>query len=65
MVVFSSGYNWSIDANSIDQTTFELSVKNPNGGEEVVHRDPEAIMREIAELDTESAQVLEKIKALL
>ena len=31
---------WSVDAKSIDQTTFDLSVKNPNGGEEVVHRSP-------------------------
>ena len=31
---------WSVDAKSIDQTTFDLSVKNPNGGEEVTHRSP-------------------------
>ena len=32
--------SWSVDAKSIDQTTFDLSVKNPNGGEEVTHRSP-------------------------
>ena len=29
-----------MDAKSIDQTTFDLSVKNPNGGEEIAHRSP-------------------------
>jgi type I restriction enzyme M protein len=57
--------SWSVDAKSIDQRTFELSVKNPNAGVEVKHRSPEAIMGEITALDAESEQVLEKIKAIL
>ena len=57
--------SWSVDAKSIDQTTFDLSVKNPNGGEEVTHRSPEEIMDEIAALDAESTEVLENIRALL
>ena len=57
--------SWSVDAKTIDQTTFDLSVKNPNGGEEIAHRSPEAIMDEIAALDAESAEVLGNIKALL
>ena len=57
--------SWSLDAKSIDQTTFDLSVKNPNGGEVVAHRSPEDIMDEIALLDAESAEVLGNIKALL
>src|SRR6266849_196304 len=57
--------SWSVDAKNIDQTTFDLSVKNPNDGEEVAHRSPEAIMDEIAALDAESAEVLQTIKGLL
>jgi len=57
--------SWTVDAKSIDQTTFDVSVKNPNGGEEVVHRRPEEIMDEIAALDAESAKVLGKIRGLL
>ncbi len=57
--------SWTLDAKTIDQETFDLSVKNPNGGEEVKHRSPKEIMAEIATLDAESANVLEKIKALL
>ena len=56
---------WSVDAKSIDKATFDLSVKNPNGGEEIAHRSPQEIMDEIAALDAESAEVLESIKALL
>ncbi|HYW44886.1 MAG TPA: N-6 DNA methylase [Bryobacteraceae bacterium] len=57
--------SWSLDAKSIDKEAFDLSVKNPNGGEEIMHRSPKKIMDEIAALDAESAKVLEKIKALL
>ncbi len=56
--------SWSVDAASIDPATFDLSVKNPNGGEEVTHRSPQAIMDEIAALDAESAAVMAKIRAL-
>ncbi len=60
-----SSKSWSVDAKSIDKTTFDLSVKNPNGGEEIAHRSPEEIMDEIAALDTESAEVLAGIRGLL
>jgi len=57
--------SWSINAKTIDPATFDLSVKNPNGGEEITHRSPKAIMDEIAMLDAKSAKVLGNIKALL
>ena len=57
--------SWSVDAKTIDPATFDLSVKNPNGGEEIVHRSPKAIMEEIAALDAESAEVLAGIRRLL
>jgi type I restriction enzyme M protein len=58
--------SWSVDAkDDVDKETFDLSVKNPNGGEEIAHRSPMAIMDEIAALDAESAEVLESIRALL
>ena len=59
-----SAKSWMVDAKSIDQTTFDLSVKNPNGGEEVKHRSPREIMEEIAALDAEGAGVLANIKGL-
>ena len=57
--------SWSVDAKSIDKATFDLSVKNPNGGEEITHRSPQEIMDEIAALDAESAEVLGNIRGLL
>src|ERR1700680_2132901 len=57
--------SWAVDTKSIDKTTYDLSMKNPNGGEAVVHRSPQEIMDEIAALDAESAEVLASIKALL
>ena len=32
---------WSVDVAAIDTKTFELSVKNPNGGEEIAHCGPQ------------------------
>jgi len=57
--------SWTVGAKGIHQNTFDLSVKNPNAAEEVVHRTPQEILDEIAALDAESAEVLENIKALL
>ena len=44
---------------------YDLSVKNPDVGEEIVHCSPLDIMDEIALLDAESAAVLAKIRGLL
>jgi type I restriction enzyme M protein len=57
--------SWTVDAKTIDQTTFDLSVKNPNGGEVVVHRSPQDIMIEIAALDKQSAEILKGIRGRL
>lgn len=57
--------SWTIDAADIDPVTFDLSVKNPNGGEDVQHRSPEDILDEIAALDAESAEVLAGVRGLL
>ena len=57
--------SWSLDAASIDKSTFDLSVKNPSGGQEITHRTPADILEEIATLDAESAEVLESIRGLL
>ena len=57
--------SWSVDAAAIEPKTFDLSVKNPNGGAEIAHRSPQEIMDEIAMLDAESAEVLANIRELL
>ncbi|MGV0950657.1 MAG: N-6 DNA methylase, partial [Azonexus sp.] len=60
-----SAKSWSVDAAQIGTVNHDLSVKNPNGSEAVIHRSPQAIMDEIAALDAESANVLANIRALL
>ncbi|MCB1206530.1 MAG: N-6 DNA methylase, partial [Verrucomicrobiae bacterium] len=57
--------SWSLDVGEIDTEIWDLSVKNPNGGEEVTHRSPHDIMEEIAALDAESAEVLGRIRELV
>jgi type I restriction enzyme M protein len=60
-----SPQSWSIDVSGIDKKTFDISVKNPNGNDEIVHRSPQEILDEIAALDLESAEILQGIRGLL
>ena len=60
-----SAKSWSVDAATVDPATFDLSVKNPNGGEAIAHRSPQDIMDEIVALDVGSAETLANIRALL
>ena len=57
--------SWSMDIKTLDMATFDLSAKNPNGGEEVALRSPDEILDEIAALDAESAEVLATVRSLL
>jgi type I restriction enzyme M protein len=60
-----SDNSWSVNVKEIDQETYDLSVKNPNKNDEVVLREPKAILKEIAELDKESAKILKEVSALV
>ena len=60
-----SPQSWSVDVGGVDTTSFDLSVKNPNGGDEVVLRTPLEILDEVAALDAESAEVLATIRGLV
>lgn len=57
--------SWSVAVDSIDPQRWDLSVKNPHGGEAAALRSPQEIMAEIAALDAESAEVLGRIRGLL
>jgi type I restriction enzyme M protein len=61
----NSPKSWSVERSAIDPASFDLSVKNPDAGEEVALREPEAILAEIAALDAQSAGILAEIRALL
>lgn len=57
----NSENSWSVDIADIDQSTFDLSVKNPNGKDAAVLREPKEILEEMKRLDEESAEILKAI----
>jgi type I restriction enzyme M protein len=57
--------SWTVNVKDIDQSTFDLSVKNPNKKEEAALRQPQAILLEMRELDKEADEVLESIANLI
>lgn len=57
--------SWSIKIKEIDQTTFDLSAKNPNKKEEAALRQPQEILEEMKALDEESTEILNSILELI
>jgi type I restriction enzyme M protein len=57
--------SWTVNIKDIDQTTLDLSAKNPNTPEEAPLRQPNEILEEMSELDKESATILETIKEMI
>lgn len=57
--------SWTVNVKDIDQSTFDLSVKNPNKKEEVTLRQPQVILEEMKALDEESAEILNSILELI
>jgi len=57
--------SWTVNINDIDPETFDLSVKNPNTPEEAPLREPKEILKEMAELDKQSAGIMENLKLLI
>ncbi|MEZ7514239.1 class I SAM-dependent DNA methyltransferase [Flavobacterium frigidarium] len=57
--------SWNIKVVDIDETTFDLSVKNPNTPEEAALRSPEEILDEMVYLDKETKSILNAIKELI
>jgi len=60
-----SDKSWSVDVQEIDQTSFDLSVKNPNKAEDAALRDPQEILDKIAALDADSAEILGGIRGMV
>ena len=57
--------SWFVDLNDVDSETLDLSVKNPNKNDEIIYREPKEIIAEIEKLDTQSAEIIAKIKELV
>jgi len=60
-----SDKSWTVNAEEIDKSSFDISVKNPNKLGEALLRDPQKILKEIATLDAESEKVLERIRGII
>lgn len=57
--------SWSVDVSEIDESTWDMSIKNPNKDNEEVLREPSVIIEEIMALDKESEAILSSIQRLL
>jgi type I restriction enzyme M protein len=57
--------SWSIEMTTIDQRTYDLSVKNPNKNNETKLRHPNDILEEMKKLDNETKELLEIIQTYL
>ncbi|HET6225101.1 MAG TPA: N-6 DNA methylase [Bacteroidia bacterium] len=57
--------SWTVKIKDVDQSTFDLSAKNPNKKEEGGLRSPKEILKELKILDQESADILNSIKELI
>ena len=59
-----SDKSWSLAISDIDESTYDLSVKNPNVEEAAPLREPKDIIQDIIKLDKESEAILAKIQEL-
>lgn len=57
--------SWSLDIKDIDQSTFDLSIKNPNKESVVTLREPNEILNEIQKLDIQNKEIYENIGKLI
>ena len=57
--------SWSVDVSTIDQETFDLSVKNPNKRDETTLRTPDEIIKEMGKLDVEIKSSILSIKKII
>lgn len=57
--------SWTLNVKDINQSTYDLSVKNPNAKQEAPLREPKEIMQEMKTLDAQSAEILNSISELI
>tara|TARA_B110000305_G_C19132788_1_gene489726 strand:+ start:87 stop:461 length:375 start_codon:yes stop_codon:yes gene_type:complete len=57
--------SWNLKVSDVDEKTCDLSVKNPNLPEEAPLRSPAEILKAMATLDKETADVMNDLKLLI
>jgi type I restriction enzyme M protein len=60
-----SDLSWSVDVSSINPVTWDLSAKNPNGNDAVIHSSPADIITEIEALNSKNHAILQRLKEIL
>jgi type I restriction enzyme M protein len=60
-----SSKSWTVDVATLEPGAHDLSVKNPNSEDKMIHRSPQEILDEIVALDVKTAELLERIQAML
>lgn len=60
-----SDKSWSINITDVCKTTWDLSVKNPNGQKQEDLQTPDRLIAEIMALDMENTNILKSIKELV
>lgn len=56
---------WTIHSKDLDQTTFDLSVKNPNTPEAAPLKSPAEILAQMQQVDKQTNKILDTIRELL
>jgi type I restriction enzyme M protein len=59
------GKAWIVGVGDLNEATCDLSVKNPNAPDEVPLRAPQEIIADMLARDSETADILEKIRGML
>ncbi|MGB5778285.1 MAG: N-6 DNA methylase [Allopontixanthobacter sediminis] len=57
--------SWTVAVETLDQATFDLSVRNPNAPDKEPLREPAAIIEAMLARDNETAEILEDIRGML
>lgn len=60
-----SDKSWTIDIDTVNTESYDLSLKNPNTPEEEPLRAPEVIIEDMLSRDKETANILANIRAML
>lgn len=60
-----SNLSWSVDKLSLSQDTWDLSAKNPNANDQILHQSPAEIFAEIETLENQNQEILQRIKSLM
>jgi len=61
----NSQKSWTVFIDDVDETLWDLAVRNPNAIEVIDERTPIEILHEIEKLDRESTELLSRLRSLL